>query len=350
MKSNCVSRKSSPYPPRLPIFSPPFKNIAAPKTNLKTNKNFITVDQMLNDPNIFLNQLYCRVRSISQKKQKTTKRNIKSLNESMFIPLNTIGRNYEDRGSVKEITRPNSKSSLYDPDKTRSDIEEIMNSNEITKDLLKKLNYKITTEDFYTILKTLIEDIDWKDKLIEGYKNMIKTNTNTITNLEIKLKTSKKEIESMKKQLDDTLNQVKELLYLKRKSQTEAVKLLSEKKLFHNKIPNNPLEEAIKLLQPNTSHELLQSLEEINRMWQRMQETTHFVNEVTELVKQGTNRAENLEDILAVIKRWVSERNECGKILLLRNNLCRVLYGITKEVTDKEIVILIINNVGRCGN
>jgi Ca2+-binding EF-hand superfamily protein len=341
MKSNCVSSKSSSYLPNPCILSLPFKTTVALKTNTKTS--VVTVDQMINDPNIFLNQLYCGVQTTLQRKQRVAKRNFKSLNESMFVPLNTMGRNYEKKGSVREITRTNSKSSLYDPDKTRSDIEEIMNSNETTKSLLKKLNHKrITADDFPKILRILLEDIDEKEKLIEGFRNVIKTNTSTITNLVLKMQVSNKEIETLKKQLDETLNQVK---YSKEK--TNTIKLLNEKKAFTNKILNNPLEEAIKLLRHNTAHELLQSLEEINK---RLPETTYFVSEVTKLVRQSTSRVESLEDILTVIKGWASERNECGKILLLRNNLCKVLYEGNKEVTDKEIVMFVIKSIGKCGN
>eukprot|EP00826_Nyctotherus_ovalis_P032633 TRINITY_DN2628_c0_g1_i2.p1 TRINITY_DN2628_c0_g1~~TRINITY_DN2628_c0_g1_i2.p1 ORF type:complete len:355 (+),score=83.90 TRINITY_DN2628_c0_g1_i2:114-1178(+) len=339
MKSYCATAKSSPYPPRARIISPSYKGAgfkSKPASVMKQCKETVTVDQMLSDPSIFLDQPYCGIQTTSQKKhrEKHSKRNFKPHNESMFLPLSSVGEKYERRGSVKEMTRADSKSSLHDSDKVKTEVEEILASSENTKSLLKRINKnKISTEDLPAILKALIADIDEKAKLIESFKNLIKANTSTITALEIKLNISKKEIESrnaqieniegefdkLKRQIKDLLNP-KEVTPAGKNSSEGSFKLFSEKKSFQNQTLNSSLEEAIKLLQPNTSNELLQSLDEINRALQRVPETTHFVNEVITLVKQSSNGTENLDDILAIIKGWMIERNECGKILVLRNN------------------------------
>lgn len=358
MKSYCATAKSSPYPPRPKIISPSYKGAGfkpKPASVVKQCKEIITVDQMLSDPSIFLDQPYCGVQTTSQKKQreKHSKRNFKPHNESMFLPLTSVGEKCERRGSTKEMTRADSKSSLHDSDKVKTEVEEILAASENAKSLLKRVNRKkVSAEDFPAILKVLLADIDEKAKLIESFNNVIKANTSTITALEIKLNISKREIEnrnaqieSIKEEFDKLRRQIKEMLNLKevtptdRNSNEGSFRLFAEKKPLQNQTLNSPLEEAIKLLQPNTPNELLQSLDEINRALQRVPETTHFVNEVVTLVKQSSNGTENLDDVLAIIRGWMIERNECGKILVLRNNLCRVLYGDNKSVTDTQIVI-----------
>ena len=309
--------------------------------NMSVQKKVVSVDQMLSNPRIFLSQLYRGIHSDLKKKKNLIKRNFKSCNESMLLSLN-VKEKPEKEESARDKTRVNIKRSLCDLDKIRTDVESLLTSNKGFKNILKEINTKrISLSDFPLILKVILEAVDEKGKLIENMKNIIKLNTVKINALENKLKISKKEVESKSIQIEDMkrqcglmLSKVKESLNLKEERQSN--------KSFKSQMSS--LGKAIRILESNSSNE--PSLDETSNTKREVQidtEIKHFIREVFNTVKPSTNKIENLEEILTIIKGWMIERDECGKILLLRNNLCRVLYGDNNTATDSEIVFKCLN-------
>lgn len=326
MRSHCATSKVSPHTSRPRVLS-----LSGPADKGKSGaRPRVTVSQMLSNPGIFLSQEYCGERPNSKKLRGA----VKSLNTSLRMSL----RGEEKKASAREVTRASSRCSARE-------VEEAAGKSGKYRSILKRLeSKKIEAEEYPIIIKSLLEEIDMKSKLIEGFKNMLKANTKKIGILEKKLSISKEgmeiksvEIENVRRQYNKMLNQVKELLNLKEAAKKDrkpkSKGLLCERKSLHNLTLKNSLEEAIRSLQPNTPKEQLQALDQ-----QRTPGMVHFIAEVSKLVSQSCS-APNLETVLSTLKTWMVERTECGQILLLRNKLCRVLYGDNVSVADHTIVL-----------
>ena len=82
----------------------------------------------------------------------------------------------------------------------------------------------------------------------------------------------------------------------------------------------------------------IQEFNDINNSFKTLSELDSFIKQINLLAHKSQIPAKNPKDLLRMIEECMNERKECGKVLMFRNELCRLLYKNSKEITDKQIV------------
>eukprot|EP00826_Nyctotherus_ovalis_P047416 TRINITY_DN5449_c0_g2_i1.p1 TRINITY_DN5449_c0_g2~~TRINITY_DN5449_c0_g2_i1.p1 ORF type:complete len:258 (+),score=72.82 TRINITY_DN5449_c0_g2_i1:239-1012(+) len=230
----------------------------------------------------------------------------------------------------------------------RDYVERVVEENGCPKLILERVyksNYIVSLENLALVFKGLVLNIDKKKNLIEELRKEEMRKERQIASLEEKIVSYQRMLKSEAGILNDLKRKYDELNSCKSAHDAIPKKVacaatvretISGKKCLHE----IQLEEVQKLLNANNSDEIIKRVKENVKSFAELHE---FAREVSLLANKSVAQSKNLKDLVGIIKGWISEREECGKILLLRNKLCKILYN-HNDAHDEQIVHPFLTN------
>jgi len=235
------------------------------------------------------------------KKYKQTIYNIQNKLSNQNSHSNRLFTGYEEQKYSTINVKANEELKSY--------VESVIKEYGCSKLILEKAyknNYIVSLENLALVIKELVLNIDKKKNLIDEFKKEEKKKDKLIASLEEKLK------DTLKVNIDSC------------QETGQCKKCVHEVKL----------EEIQKLFNINNSNDIIKGVKENVRS---AVELNKFATNIHNLVDRSKKQVVNLKETIQTIKGLVSEREECGKILLLRNKLCKILYN-NENISDEQMV------------